>query len=68
MEKGLKGRIGGDEGMVISFLAFFVFLCFGSFRDDERFLDLIGSDALVTLEGVGGPGGGGGGIGAVKGI
>ena len=67
VEKGLNARIGGDDGIVISFLTFF-FLCFGSLRDDERFLALVGSDALVTSGGVGGPGNGGGGIGAEKGV
>ena len=67
-EKGLNARIGGDEGTIISFLTFFVFLCFGSLRDDERFLVLVGSDASVISRGVGGPGRGGGGISAVKGV
>ena len=67
-EKGLNARTGGDEGMVICFLTFFAFLCFGSLRDDERFLALVAWDALVTSGGVGGPGNGGGGIGAIKGV
>ncbi len=68
VEKALKARIGGDEGITISFLAFLTFLCFDSLREVERFRTFVGSDTLLTSSGDGGPGSGGGGIGAAKGV